>query len=129
MVKKTRPPANLGAAGKVLWNSITGQVAEDGLILDVRELRLLRDAAHSADDLARLEAELDAADLMVRGSQGQPVVNGLFAEVRACRGQIAALLKQISLDDPAEVGAGRGGRTSSTQARSAALIRHHGQAR
>ncbi|RZL82360.1 MAG: hypothetical protein EOP32_11960 [Rhodococcus sp. (in: high G+C Gram-positive bacteria)] len=129
MVKKARTPAGLGIAGKALWNSIADQVAEDGLVLDAKELRYLRDAARNADDLALIEAELEGAPLMVKGSQGQPVVNGLFAEARALRGQIAALLKQVSLEDPAEVGAGRGARTSSTQARTAALIRHHGQAR
>ncbi|MDF3309879.1 hypothetical protein P3H15_33210 [Rhodococcus sp. T2V] len=127
MVKKPRPPAGIGDAGKALWNSITGQVADDGLVLDVRELRLLRDACHSADDLARLEAELGSADLVVKGSQGQPVVNGLFSEVRACRSQIAALLKQIRLTDE-DAGRPLGGLPSTQAARAAANQRHHGSA-
>lgn len=125
MVNKARPPAGIGKAGKALWNSIAGQVADDGLILDVRELRLLRDACSSADDLARLEAELAAADLVVKGSQGQPVVNGLFGEVRACRAQIATLLKQISLTDE-DAGGSRGGLPTTQAARAAANQRHHG---
>lgn len=76
--------------------------------------------------LNSIEAELATAGrLTVKGAQGQLVAHPLLGEARRSRAQIASLLKAIGLDDPdAGAGTGRGGRTSSWQAREAANARH-----
>jgi hypothetical protein len=76
--------------------------------------------------LAAIEAELATADrLTVKGAQGQLVAHPLLSEARRSRAQIASLLKAIGLEDPAAAPArGRGGRTTSWQAREAANARH-----
>src|SRR5439155_60289 len=82
------------------------------------ERRWLRDACAEADQLARIEAALDGADLQVRGSQGQPVPNGLLGEATRARTTIATLLARLGLDDPAHAaGRGRGSRTTATSPR------------
>jgi hypothetical protein len=126
MTNKIKPPSRLGAAGRELWSAIVAQVADDGLVLDARELRWLRDACAQADALARIEAAFDGAPLEVVGSTGQPRANPLIAEATRSRSTIAALLARLHLDDPAFDGTGRGSRTTSTSARRAALVRHHG---
>lgn len=119
-------PAGLGKAGRALWRDIARQIADDGLVLDARELRWLRDACFEADQLAVLEAELAGAALVVKGSQNQPVAHPLIGEARRCRVTIAGLLARIGLEDPnASVGSGRGSRTTSESARAAAMTRHH----
>jgi hypothetical protein len=129
MTIKMPPPSGLGAAGRELWEQIATQLADDGLTLDSREARFLRDACFQADDLARIEAELDGAELTVRGSQGQPVANSLLSEATRARTTIATLLARLELTDPAVAAStGRGSRTTSTSARRAAMIRHHGAA-
>ena len=125
-VETAAPPRGLGAAGLELWNAIAGQVAGDGLVLDTRELRVLRDACRTADDVEVIEAALAAGEPMVLGSTGQPRVNPLFDESRKGRALIATLLKHISLDDPVE--APRRGAQSSTSARAAGLTRRYGSA-
>jgi hypothetical protein len=120
----------LGAAGKSLWRAITGQWAGDGLVPDQREVRLLADACAEADVLAQLQAELAAAaagELTVKGSTGQPVVHPLVDQCRRSRALIASLLSKLGFDDPASMPrSGRGARTTSTQARAAAQVRHGG---
>ena len=127
--KPARTPKDLGVAGRALWRSLAGQIAADGLKFDVRELVLLTHACREADMLALIEAELaQAACLTVRGAQGQLVAHPLLGEARRSRAQVASLLKAIGLDPPDEMpGTGRGVRTTSTQARTAALTRHYGQ--
>ncbi|MBM0125603.1 hypothetical protein [Pimelobacter simplex] len=122
-VKAARCPANLGTEGRRLWREIAAQVAADGLELDRKELELLRSAAAEADMLARIEAGLVDEPTVVTGAQGQRVAHPLLGEARRSRAAIAALLKQIQLAPPAEP-VGKGGRTTSTQARSAAMSRH-----
>lgn len=122
------PPRGLGDAGKALWKAIQEQIVADGLVLDARESRWLRDACAEADQLARIESALADAPLEVRGSQGQPVPNGLLGEATRCRTTIAGLLARIGLDDPATAAKpGRPvGAAASLAARRAALTRHHG---
>lgn len=43
-------------------------------------------------EIARLQAELDAGDLVVFGSKGQPMPNRLLGELRAHRWLLARLL-------------------------------------
>lgn len=107
-VRKARPPAGLGEAGRAVWNKVAGQVAEDGLVLDARDLRLLREAAVTADELDRLELALAEAPTTVPGSMGQVRVQPLFDEVRKTRALFARLLSQIDLSDPAAGAHGTG---------------------
>jgi len=121
------PPTGLAQAGRTLWASIIGQAANDGLELDARELRWLRDAAAEADQLARIEAALAVTALQVVGSTGQPRGHPMLAEASRSRSTIAALLARLGLDDPGvAAGRGSGWRTTSASARHAALVRHHG---
>ena len=125
--RKSAPPAGLGDAGRRLWDEITRQVADDGLELDARDKRLLRDASFTADDLERLEVALKEAAIQVVGSTGQPVPNRLWDETRKARQLIASLLRQLDLSDP-ETSArkGTGSATTSTSARAAAAVRWRG---
>lgn len=127
-VKCARVPRDLDASGRALWRSIAAQIASDGLVFDPKELRTLADACHEADQLASIEEALKDAPMLMRGAQGQQVANPLLSEARRSRQTINTLLKALPLEDPAtaSAGAGRGSRTTSTQARTAAITRHHG---
>ena len=125
--KPARTPKNLASEGRTLWRAIASQVAEDGLKLDQRELKLLESACREQDMLSRIEFALVDAPLTVKGAQAQMVSHPLIGEARRSRAQIASLLKAIGLEDPgAAAGGGRGSRTTSTAARTAALTRYYG---
>lgn len=123
MTKAARCPAGLGPAGGRLWREIAAEVAADGLELDRRELELLRNAAAEADMLAKIEAGLVDQPATVTGAQGQLVAHPLLGEARRSRNAIASLLKQLALAAATEP-VGKGGRTTSAQARAAAMTRH-----
>ena len=91
-----RVPPGLGAPGKALWKAILADVPED-FELDARELHALRRACRTADEIALLEAAIDEAGAVVRGSRGQPVVNRALEEVRMMRLVEARLLASIKL--------------------------------
>ena len=127
--KPARPPKGLAAAGLELWRAIAKQVCADGLQLDARETALLTEACREADVRARIDEALIGVPVLMEGAQGQMVANPLIGEARRSRTTIAALLKQIGLEDPmASTKPGSGGRTTSWQARSAANSRHSGGA-
>lgn len=87
----------------------------------------MESACREQDMLAQIELALVDAPLTVKGAQSQLVAHPLIGEARRSRAQIASLLKAISLEDPSlAAGSGRGSRTTSTAARSAALTRHYG---
>lgn len=90
----TKAPTKLGPAGGKLWRSITGSYE-----LRPDELRVLEDACREADLIDRLEDALSTAELIVHGSQGQPVSNPLVQEVRQHRATFAALLGRLKLPD------------------------------
>lgn len=92
-----RTPAGLGHAGKALWRRIASEVDGDDLELRSDELLILEQAARQADTLATLEAALEGAPLVVRGSMGQDVAHPLLAEVRLGRAQLAQLLGRLNL--------------------------------
>lgn len=122
--KKPAPPAGLGRAGKALWNGIATQVAGDGLMLDARDLRLLRDAAMTADDLDVIEKALIKAPALVAGSTGQLRAQPLLDEARKARSLIATLLRQVNLSDESERRAP--GVKAGSQARASALVGRYG---
>ena len=124
-LKPLSAPQGLGPAGKRLWRSIAAQVAADGAVLDAREVAWLGLAAAEADELDAIEQALAGQARMVLGAQGQAAAHPLIGEARRSRAAIAAWLRLLDLADPAAVGVGRGGRTTSTSARAAANARHY----
>lgn len=53
-------------------------------------------AARVLDEIDRMQAELDAGDLVTSGSKGQPVPNRLLGELRSHRWLLARLLTDSS---------------------------------
>lgn len=120
MASTPRLPRNLSTASRRFWRSIMAkyELRED-------ELRLLEDACREMDLIERFEAQLATTDLVVAGSQGQPVASPLAQEVRQHRSVLARLLKQLEL--PSEGGAAAGG-SRSAAGRSLAAARWGGKA-
>jgi hypothetical protein len=105
----------LGAGGRRLWRDVT-----DAYTLREDERQALAAAARTLDELARLEAALKDAPVVVRGSAGQERPNPLFAEARAHRLALRTLLGAVGLVDgeaDRHVGAARStaGRTLARQ--------------
>ena len=97
-VDEPKPPADLGAEGRKIWRSIARDVAEQGLALDARELVWLRSAGKIADRIALSEAEIDGADLIVPGYNGQPTANPLLGEIRLHSHLLAQALARLRVD-------------------------------
>ncbi|MGX9297732.1 hypothetical protein [Tsukamurella paurometabola] len=106
-------PDGLDAAGRKLFAAITSQYK-----LRADELRVLEDACFEADLIDSLREELKDQPTLVRGSQGQKVINPMISELRQHRATLSNLLKQLRLPDPADTAEAR-----STQARAAANAR------
>lgn len=113
MAKRVRP-TKLSTKSRRLWNSVT-----ETYELRADELRILEDACREIDLIERLEAELVEGDLIVLGSQGQPVANPLVVEIRQHRGQLQRLLGSLKLPDED----GRAAESRSSSARTAANAR------
>ncbi len=101
----TITPAGLGDAGSAFWSDVTTKYE-----LRADELRVLEDACRERDLIDRMAGELAGADVMVRGSMGQMVMNPLLAEVRQHRATFASLMRQLKLPD--EGGSESGGALS-----------------
>jgi hypothetical protein len=108
MATEAKPPAELGAEGKRLWRSVARAVAEDDLVLDPKELAFLRTACKLADKAARLEAAIDEQELVVKGYNGQPVINSIWGEWRLiCQLQAQTLARlKLDVDDAGASGLG-----------------------
>jgi P27 family predicted phage terminase small subunit len=92
-------PGTLGEAGRRLWDSVLSDVAE-GWELDARDVAYLEKACRCADELASLEANIDADGTMVEGSKGQVRVHPAISEARQLRVTLLRLLGAIELSDP-----------------------------
>ncbi|MCV7034491.1 hypothetical protein H7H69_09725, partial [Mycobacterium heckeshornense] len=87
----------------------------------------LETAAKLVDQAATLEAELVGAPKMVRGSQGQEVINPLISELRQLRQAADRSLARLRIEPDESSNANiRVISTSSTQARRAAHTRWRG---
>jgi len=111
--RKPAAPRGLDAGGRALWRDITATYD-----LRADELRVLEAACREADLIAQLQDAMPGEDLIVTGSQGQPVINPLVPELRQHRTTQAALLRQLKLPDESNSAEAR-----STQAREAANAR------
>ena len=109
-----QPPKILADAGKALWSEVTSKYE-----LRADELAILQRACRTADLLDVMEAAW-AADprMMVKGSQGQEVINPVLAEMRQYGAALNTLLKSLRLPDENDTAEAR-----STQARDAANSR------
>lgn len=124
-VARPRPPSTLGRAGAALWRRLTAPLAPDeALVFSASELVVLESACKTADVVAQLERVLRRDGPIVTGSQGQPRVNGVLAELRQQRAALTKLVRQ--LPEPSEPEAGGGGRDETAtqrRARRAAEVR------
>ena len=95
-------PDDLAAPGLALWSSVVG-MERNGQPITFRsdELAVLATACRTVDMIARLEAELADAALVVEGSKGQVSVHPVVSELRLQRGALASLLRQLAIPDEA----------------------------
>jgi len=89
------PPDELGGPGRAMWDDMLGALE----IEDPRELISLRQACLLEDDLVRLRDELEGADLVVKGSTGQPVEQPLLGAIRNAVTLQSKLLGAIARSD------------------------------
>ena len=95
-----KPPRGLRAPGKQLWDSVTAT-----FVLNAGETEILRQACRTSDELALLEAELQATSLVVAGYSGQPRPNPLLKIIQDHRLLLRRLVDSLALpDDDQEVG-------------------------
>lgn len=92
-----KAPVGLGTAGRRLWREVVNEYE-----LRVDEALVLTSACRLVDQLQRLEAELESADTIVRGSTGQVRPNGLFGEIRLGYVALRTLLTSLGLEDAGE---------------------------
>lgn len=104
-------PKGLEAKGRRLWREIVTMYE-----LRADELDTLEDICREADLIVRLEAELDGAELVVKGSQGQDVANPIVSEIRQHRTTKKTLWTSLKLPD-------EGNATAGNQQREAAQTR------
>ncbi|WP_139000207.1 hypothetical protein [Rhodococcus zopfii] len=98
--KTPRAPKGLGTRGRALWRDLH---REFDMTRDPHRMVLVEDACRTADLIDRLQESVDAQDLRVRGSQGQPVAAPELAEIRQHRGTLAMLLGKLALPDTEEM--------------------------
>lgn len=91
---KTKTPTGLRARGKRTWLAVTAKYE-----LRVDELDTLEDICREIDMIDALEKELDGADLIVTGSQGQDVANPMISELRQHRATKKSLWAALKLPD------------------------------
>ena len=95
----TKAPADLGTSGRQLWDDMHAQMTASGAEFDEKDLTLLTMACRQMDDVAAMQATLQADGVIVTGSTGQPVLNRVVTELRNARESVARLLKQIDWPD------------------------------
>lgn len=111
--KPINVPDSLADAGAKLFREVASKYT-----LRPDEIRVLLDACSEADLVDELAAAMDGQPKLVKGSQGQLVINPLISEQRQHRMAFASLMKQLKLPDETDTAEAR-----STQARTAANAR------
>lgn len=89
-----KPPNGLSSTSRKMWREIVSKYE-----LRTDELRVLEDACREVDLIGLLERELDGAELIVKGSMGQPVANPMISELRQHRATLQRLLAALKLPD------------------------------
>jgi hypothetical protein len=92
-----KPPDGLQTAGKQLWDSACAS-----FVLDAGETEILRQACHTSDEIALLEAELRSSSLVVAGYSGQPRPNPLLKIIQDHRLLLRRLVDSLALPDEGE---------------------------
>lgn len=95
--KPPRPPTGLSARGKRLWRDTLARYE-----LRVDELTILHEACRILGQIDYLADQLSGAELIVRGSMGQPAPHPFLAELRGCRSLLSQLIRQLKLPDDDE---------------------------
>src|SRR5258708_33133428 len=95
---ETKPPADLGSAGKRLWRDVIRDAAGQGVSLDARELVWLRSAGKLTDRIAELESAMADQPLVVPGHARQPTSHPLLTEIRMYYALLAQTLGRIRVD-------------------------------
>jgi len=96
---RPRLPSKMGSAGRSLWRRLT---ADDDLDFDLTALLTMELACRQADDVAQLEKLLQDQGAVLEGSQGQPRLSSVFAELRAQRLTLSRLIAAIGLPEANE---------------------------
>jgi len=91
-------PSGLAKAGRALWQQVTRRYA-----LRIDELRILEEAARTADELATINAALVGAPAMVPGPRGRQQPNPLLAEARRHRAIYFRALAALGLGGAEDV--------------------------
>jgi hypothetical protein len=86
---------NVGADCGVRWSE---KPRTEAWNWDSREQFWLYSAAKLADRVAQLEAAMADEPLMVKGSMGQPIPNGLLNEIRATYQLISQTLARLKVE-------------------------------
>lgn len=92
------PERALGARGRAFWAA-----AQEEYEFDIHESEVLLEACRGLDMIDRIAKAVESDGVMLKGSQGQPVLNGAVGELRQQQAAVARLLSQLNLD-AAEVG-------------------------
>lgn len=89
------PQPTFGPAGAAIYDAIT-----DDCDLQEHERFQVEQAARLADEIERLRGELEAAPLIVKGSQGQPVAQPLIEATRSHRLALTRILASLKIPAP-----------------------------
>jgi hypothetical protein len=96
----------------------------DQFELNPAEMVLLEEAVAMLAEVDAMEAQLETAEVVTRGSRGQPVVHPLVGELRQHRLALSMLVRRLNLPDSILDEDRRLQRSS--MARKAAMVRWHG---
>jgi P27 family predicted phage terminase small subunit len=112
--RRLTPPKNLQTHGNSLFRRLTGEFA-----FNSAELELLTQLCETVDKIAELKQTLAKSGVMVEGSKGQPVLNGVLAALVAHRKLADQLVVALGLPIEGEAV----GRRRSAQAKQAVEAR------
>lgn len=97
--QKPKPPDELNAGGRNLWNAVMSEYE-----LDMHELLLLRQACRVVDILDRLSVAAESAPLAVTNSRGDVISNPILVESRMQGIVLARLFAALRLPSGDEEG-------------------------